>query len=214
MQLRIALFFVAASYQASAQIQMVPHTGRDAGWTLNTPHSWSLSGATVRRAIAEVFEVTPLRVDFPAGLDDEKVYDFAVELPSEGGNTTAFLQAAFEKQFGISITPEKRMMDVYLLTAPNGPGKLVPSGPTETHAVRVVNGVLTARAMSMAMLAQFLESPLVLNRPIVDETHLTGEYDIEGNMIRGGAIQTLQGFGLSVTPDRRPIEIIVVHSRP
>jgi uncharacterized protein (TIGR03435 family) len=210
MGLRIALFVAVVSYTSSAQLRIVPHTGRDPGWTFNTPYSWSLSGATVRRAIAEIYEVSPLRVDFPAGLDDEKVYDFAVELPSEGGNRTALLQAAFEKQFGISITREKRLMDVYVLTATNGPGKLIPSSPTEEHSVRVVNGHLMARAMDLPMLAQFLESPLVMNRPVLDETRLTGEYDIEGNMIRGGAIQTLQDLGLSVTPDRRTIEMIVV----
>jgi uncharacterized protein (TIGR03435 family) len=212
MRLRIGLFVLVVSYTSSGQVRMVPHTGRDAGWNFNTPHSWSLSGATVRRAIAEIYEVTPVRVDFPVGLDDEKVYDFAVDLPAEGGNTTAFLQAAFEKQVGISITREKRMMDVYVLNAPSGVGKLAPSAPSETHSVRVVNGHLTARAMDMPMLAQFLESALVLYRPVLDETHLTGEYDIEGNMIRAGAIQTLESLGLSVTADRRTIEIIVVRS--
>ena len=136
----------------------------------------------------------------PASFDDGKTYDFALELPPQGGRATEVLQAAVEKQFGISITRENRLMDVYVLTAPNGAGKLAPSAPSESHTSQVRNGTLTAHAMSMPMLAQFLESPLVLNRPVLDETHLTGEYDIEGNMIRGGAIQTLQEFGLSLTP--------------
>ncbi|MGD1090952.1 MAG: TIGR03435 family protein [Bryobacteraceae bacterium] len=212
MRLRIVIFLIVVSCTSFAQVQVNPHWAHAPEAQSTAPNHWSLNGATVRRAIAEIFEVTPVRVDFPAGLDDEKVYDFAVDLPPGGGNTTAFLQAAFEKQFGISITREKRMMDVYVLTAPNGPGKLIPSAPTETHSVRVRSGGLTAHAMGMPMLGQFLESPLVLNRPVVDETHLTGEYDIEGSMIRGGAIQTLQGFGLSVTPDRRTIEMIVIRS--
>jgi len=211
MRLRIGLFVLASS-AGFAQVQVSPHWAHAPEAQSKVPNHWSLSGATVRRGIAEIFEVTPVRVDFPAGLDDEKVYDFAVDLPAEGGNTTAFLQAAFEKQFGISITRENRLMDVYVLTAPNGVGKLVPSAPSETHSGRVRNGFLTAHAMDMPMLVQLLEAPLVLNRPVADETHLTGEYDIEGNIIRGGAIQTLQEFGLAVTPDRRTIEIIVVRS--
>ena len=64
------------------------------------------------------------------------------------------------------------------------------------------------------MLAQLLESPIILNRPVVDETHLAGQYDIEGNMMRGSAIKTLQQLGLAVTPDRRSVEMIVVRSTP
>lgn len=210
MRLRIALLTVFASCMASAQVRIVPHSGQEPTSTFNTPYSWSLSGATLRRAIAEIYEVTPVRVDLPASFDDGKTYDFALELPPQGGRATEVLQAAVEKQFGISITRENRLTDVYVLGAPNGPGRLVPSAPTETHSGRVHNGTLTAKAMSMPMLAQFLESPLVLNRPVVDETHLTGEYDIAGNMIRAGAIQTLQEIGLSVNSDRRTIEIIVV----
>ena len=32
------------------------------------------------------------------------------------------LADAVEKQFGLRIAPESRTMDVYVLTAPNGPG--------------------------------------------------------------------------------------------
>lgn len=212
MRLRIALLTVFASSMALAQVRIAPHSGQEPASTFNTPYSWSLSGATLRRAIAEIYEITPVRVDLPDRLDDGKTYDLVVELPPQGGHATELLQAAVEKQFGISITRENRLMDVYVLTAPNGAAKLVVSPPSESHSGHIRNGTLTAHAMSMPMLAQFLESPLVLNRPVLDETRLTGEYDIEGNMIRGGAIQTLQEFGLSVTPDRRTIEMIVVRS--
>jgi uncharacterized protein (TIGR03435 family) len=212
MRLRIVISLIVVSCTSFAQVQVSPHWAHAPEAQSTAPNHWSLSGATVRRAIAEIFEVSPVRVDFPAGLDDEKIYDFAVDLPSEGGNTTAFLQAAFEKQFGISITREKRMMDVYVLTAPNGPGKLTPSSPGTEHSGRFNTFHLTAHAMDMPMLAQFLESPIILGKPVLDETHLTGQYDIDGNVRPQSVIQTLQGFGLSVTPDRRTIEIIVVRS--
>jgi uncharacterized protein (TIGR03435 family) len=208
----LALLVVLASCTGSAQVWIVPHNEHAPETHSKAPNRWSLSGATLKRAVAEIFEVSPVRVDIPAALDDEKVYDFTVEFPSEGGRMMQVLQEAVERQFGMSITRENRVMDVYVLTAPNGRGKLVASAPTETHGGRVHNGTLTAYAISMPMLAQLLESPLVLNRPVLDETHLDGEYDIQGNMIRGGAIQTLQDFGLSVTPGRRTIEVIVVRS--
>jgi uncharacterized protein (TIGR03435 family) len=210
MRLRIALLTVFASCMASAQVWIVPHNEHGAEVHSNAPNRWSLSGATLKRAIAEIFEVSPVRVDLPASLDNDKVYDFTVEFPAEGGRMMRVLQEAVERQFGISITRENRLTDVYVLTAPNGAAKLVASPPSESHNARVVNGNLTTHAMSMPMLAQFLESPLVLSRAVLDETRLTGQYDINGNMIRGGAIPTLQEFGLSVTPDRRTIEIIVV----
>jgi len=61
-------------------------------------------------------------------------------------------------------------------------------------------------------LPNFLESPIIPGKPVLDETHLRGEHDIDANVRPQSAIQTLQEFGLPVTRDRRTIEVIGVPS--
>ena len=42
---------------------------------------WSLQGYTVRKLLAEMLGVNPIRVDLPASVDTNTRYDFAIVLP-------------------------------------------------------------------------------------------------------------------------------------
>jgi len=101
-----------------------------------------------------------------------------------------------------------------VLTAPSGkPAALVEStgaggrgGPWEMG-----DGKLEMTECSMAQLTTVLESHV--GRPVLDETGLSGRYDIKlkyDTSVRDGLLDALRSIGLEVDPGRRPIEFLVV----
>jgi len=84
-----------------------------------------------RSLIANVYEIYPSRIDLPDSLNDGKFYDYALFLPKEETQETMtrLIQDGIEKQFQLTITFETRLMDVYVLTAPNGKGPSMKLSP-------------------------------------------------------------------------------------
>lgn len=219
MVLRIASLVIFASYVASAQVRttIVPSTGEEV--SSKAGNQWALTGSTLKRAIAELFEVTTTRVELPPDLDDNRTYDFRIDAPaSKHVNMTAVMEQAIEKQFRISIVRERRFVDVYVLTAPSGQGKLLSSYlGGEGSSIRIQNAGLQAHAVDLKMLSEALESPLALGHPVIDETHITGHYDISVKGIGRGPealIQSLLECGIVALPDKRNVELVVVRPNP
>jgi uncharacterized protein (TIGR03435 family) len=77
-----------------------------------------------RSLIANAYKIYPSRIDLPDSLNDGRFYDYALFLPKEETRETMtrLIQDGIEKQFQLTITFETRLMDVYVLTAPNGKG--------------------------------------------------------------------------------------------
>jgi len=84
--------------------------------------SWSARGFDLKTLISQVYDVDTRRVDYPDGASDR--YDITLTLLHEENQDEVkrLLQEVLKKRFRLSITPESRPMDVYVLTAPNGPG--------------------------------------------------------------------------------------------
>jgi uncharacterized protein (TIGR03435 family) len=85
---------------------------------------WNARGFDLKTLISQIYSVDVRRIDFPDnGLADAR-YDVTLALPEDVDVDTMqlVLQAALEKKFGLAINEEIRAMDVYVLTAPNGPG--------------------------------------------------------------------------------------------
>jgi uncharacterized protein (TIGR03435 family) len=90
-----------------------------------------------RSLIAIVYEIYPSRIDLPDSLNDGKFYDYALFLPKEETQETMtrLIQGGIEKQFQLTITFETRLMDVYVLTAPNGKGPSMKLSPESSGGV-------------------------------------------------------------------------------
>ena len=86
------------------------------------PDHWMRRGFELRAVLSEILQTTPTRVELPAALDNEKCYDFVLVPPSEEDEETIRRQVreGIEKYFRVSITPEIRPGDVYVMTAVQG----------------------------------------------------------------------------------------------
>jgi uncharacterized protein (TIGR03435 family) len=85
---------------------------------------WNARGFDLKTLISQIYNVDMRRIDFPDNGLAAARYDMTLALPEDVDVDTMelILQGALEKKFGLAIAEQTRTMDVYVLTAPNGPG--------------------------------------------------------------------------------------------
>jgi uncharacterized protein (TIGR03435 family) len=126
----------------------------------------------------------------PAWADDD-LYDvtgaFAGTKPPTDLQCRVALQALIIERFGLKFHHESREMSAYVLTAPHGPAKLTRSDPKKDPEQQLIftrNGESgktmhgLGRDISLHDFAGEIQR-LTLNRPLVDRTGITGEFDID-----------------------------------
>ncbi len=151
-----------------------------------------------------MFEVKPVRILLPAPLDDNKLYDVAIALPetdSAESNSDRILQAIRE-HFGVVVTREELLLHVYVVNTGNGkaPVPLTRSdddrgGGASFSRVEIRTPIFEAaraeipspvkpaslgdiQAISLeGTIDEFCRTlEYGLDRPMVNETNLAGEY--------------------------------------
>lgn len=121
-------------------------------------------------------------------------------------------QQMVESTFGIRAHRETRDMNVFVLRVrPETPAKLRPS-QVETAQHWFMRGKMHAEKQPLSVLADALGN--FLDRAVVDETGLEGEYDWEFSYSRADETSVVKAvqddLGLEIVPARRPIEVLVV----
>lgn len=201
--------------------------------------SWTARGYDLRSLVAQIFNVDARRIDFPDAMASQR-FDISVSLPVDVDEDTMqrLLVDAVEKQFGLHIAAESRAMDVYVLSAPNGPGEAMKRHVTKISAAEIAGfggaddadddlGKITVsgqdckdkgsnigidvEASTIADFRRTLEPDL--DRVLVDETHLTGSFDFKvGNYTSQQQLFQLlhDQLGLVVTPAERSITVLAV----
>jgi uncharacterized protein (TIGR03435 family) len=215
------------------------------------PHDMNQPGDGYRWRDARKFSATmPVRwlVEYVYGIHDKQligapdwvgkdIYDFVgvpdiPGLPSEQQRIN-MMQKMLEERCQLKVHVEKRSLPAYVLTvAKNGP-TMTPSAIRDPGAslfgrMGPHGGILIpARNTTMGDFIRLLHG--VLDRPVVDETGLTGQFDFDLNWMPdqsqfGGhfpvsedadappelftAIQ--QQIGLKLSPAKSPVDVIVI----
>lgn len=204
------------------------------------PDTWNAKGYTLKDLVAQIFEMDARLVDLPEGVNADARYDLTLSFPVAVDQSTMqhILVSALEKKLGVTIRPESRDMDVYVLTAPNGPGSGLHAHVFEHHrsAVEkiagsdsdasdeggritytgrdcsgVSSGGITVDGGTMADFRRTLEPDL--DRVMLDETHLTGSYDFKIGLYANQSqlFQLMQySLGLVVTPAQRKVTVLAI----
>jgi uncharacterized protein (TIGR03435 family) len=206
------------------------------------PDYWIQRGFDLKTVMATVYEIDKSRITMPASLEDGKRYDFVLVLPREEDQNAInrLLQQGIEKYFRVSVMHEKRMTDVYVMTAL--PGKTPPAKnpkdlggtvigaasewvefvpkdgakpPTIEEMQQAAHNALSeisALNSSMDDFRRILEDGL--NRPIIDETNMNGNYDlVVHGAAKGRFIEAMRDqVGLVLKEARRPVDMLVVVS--
>ena len=213
---------------------------RENGTANSGGDSWqSYQGYNLKRVISELYDINPIRIELPASLDDGTPYDFSLVLPERQSHEKIleFLGQGIEDHFYLKSVRERRLMDVYVVTAtdqrppaapvreggffrhitigleaPHGVGDPVPAMPK----VVSIDGM---RGISVEGTAddfcQTLE--VKLDRPVVNETNLQGEYVFRVEASETGKNDFLDRLhdelGLVIESTQRNVETLVFNPR-
>jgi uncharacterized protein (TIGR03435 family) len=228
-------------FPPSYTLHVSPSAPESEGGSFSGPDFRSRMRYRLSTFIAEMYETSRARIDLPAGLDDGRRYDFAMVLPQPGGREemSRLTQQAIQDHYHLTVTRETRWLDAYVMTVPAGTAPVikprpddgdmgcsfsfsgsvytaVPGGPEPEPAFDRPMPLSAVGSVSMdnatvSEFCRFLEEHL--DRPLIDETNLQGQFDLEVASERrasGDFIQRLRDrLGLVVTVAQRPVEVLV-----
>jgi uncharacterized protein (TIGR03435 family) len=185
---------------------------------------WTARGYSLKMLISQIYDIEAKRIDVADNFDGNARYDVTLSLPHEVDEPALqqILTGALEKKFNIRITPEARAMEVYVMSAPGGPGsELHRHGDATDDAGRITYsgkdcpGVsshgIEASATTLSAFGRALEQDL--DGVLVDETRLPGSYDFKlGNYSNTTQLLTLlrDQLGLVVRPLERQVTVLKV----
>ena len=146
-----------------------------------SPGSVTIRNQTLLFLIQWAYDTPPFQINGPAWLKDAR-YDVIARAEAGGDDTQLrlMLRKLLADRFGVKAHTEQKEMQIYALTLAKGGPKFQESadeGPPVFDEKSIRPGVLTAHRVTMKALAVEISTPL--NRPVIDETGLTGRYEIK-----------------------------------
>jgi uncharacterized protein (TIGR03435 family) len=201
---------------------------------------WNARGFDLKTLISQIYDIDVRRIDLAEDGAGAR-YDITLTLPREVGADEMqwMLADALERKFGLSIASERRSMEVYVLTAPNGPGAglhrhrasaaalvsaLASPGQASDDDSQITflgkncdgvsSGGISASAGTLGEFRRTLEPDL--DRLLIDETGLKGSYDFQiGDYRNQGELFRLlhDQLGIQVTPAERNLTVLTVRPR-
>jgi len=196
---------------------------------------FSAYGFTLEEIILRAWDGNRWHVEIPPALRNDARFDFLMVLPEPEPPATclALLQSAIEQQFGVQITRETVVRDVYGLTKIESPGHMLrryPDPEPGTGLSMLSFSVFRGRSKNAPMfpleafavhsvpffyLVNWFEE--ILGGQVLDETRLPGIYGFELK----DRVETPERFiqllreeaGLVLTPARRQIPTLIVQQK-
>jgi uncharacterized protein (TIGR03435 family) len=214
---------------------------------MQTAHQFVAHNHALKTLVAAAYDVSPQAISGgPAWVESER-YEILAKAPNDVrpnlNEQMAMLRALLADRFKLQIHREQKEMPIYALRVAKGGSKLkestvspdaTPEGPPALiFVVTPPNLSLPARYASMAELASVFQRA-TLERPVVDETGLTGRYDFDlefsidetlfggalgkapENPTKPGLFAALQEqLGLKLEATRGPVSAVVIdHAEP
>ena len=168
-------------------------------------------------------------VDGPAWLDTQK-YNIFGQADGEGvpnlHQIQEMLQSLLASRFGLTVHREKRELAIYAITVAKGGPRLTksPSGSNglPTQSGHGTGGEDIRRFTNNSMSDFALGMQAFLDKPVVDETGLTGRYDFvlkwtpdesntnDPNAPPGMFTAVQEELGLKLEPTKGPTDVLVI----
>ena len=172
-------------------------------------HGVRSDGMTLKSAIATAYNFPPIRVVGPSWLADTR-YSINATVPVDSSESfRTLLQQELNTRLRLRTHTEVRPFDIFVLTV-SDPGQLQRSAG-DAPRIWVHDSGLDAQEASMEGIAATLQG--VLSAPVIDETGLSGSYDLEIEWTEdrvGSITAALQRVGLRLTPTKRDLMALVV----
>ena len=184
-----------------------------------TPTSLTIRNATLSECIQWAYDIRFYQVSGPHWISDDR-YDILAktEIPSSPDTLKLMLQALLADRFQLTVRRDPRTVPVFRLAAGRGRLKLRESPPSAQESLTISNGSFLFQHVSMDRLAERAADFAGIDRPVVNETGITGFFDLTldgvAQAIRDGdtapLFAALERLGLKLEAARRPVELLVV----
>jgi uncharacterized protein (TIGR03435 family) len=183
----------ATSPPAYDVVAIKPHKSSDGSWSTNTQaNGYSATNINLKRLIQDAYNLqtedmisglpgwaNSASFDIQAKMDEDLMATLS-KLPREekAAQRRAMMQTLLADRFQLKIHHETRDLPIYSLALAKGGFKLKPVGPNEPQAGSWTwgDGRFTTQAVPISSFVSFLSS--TLHRLVVDNTALSGNYDI------------------------------------
>jgi uncharacterized protein (TIGR03435 family) len=187
------------------------------------------TNVSVRECIASAWNVKDYQIDGPDWLRTDR-YDLAATAgaPVEEDALKSMLQTLLLERFHMKVHLEKRDLPVYAMVVSKNGAKLKDAAAPGRPAIRMNGGGVVFTSVTIADLIDLMSRAHLaeLDRPVVDDTGLTGRYDVTINLFGtqeemksalskgdfGSSIFTLiqEQLGLRLEPKKLPLQMVVV----
>jgi uncharacterized protein (TIGR03435 family) len=133
--------------------------------------------------------------------------------PATRDEIMLMLRKALANRFQIRVHTETREMTVLFLTVDRRGAKLKPAVETSSEEIMILQNEVAAPHMGMAGFADIL-SDFITDRPVLDRTGLTGEFQMKLQFEGDDAIYSAltEQMGLKLVAGKAPIEVLVIDS--
>lgn len=197
-----------------------------------SPGSVTMRGVTLRASIRWAWHVSAYQVTGPDWLDSER-YEITGKAsgPATEDELRAMMQALIQERFKLAFHRQTKELAAYVLVAgKNGPK--VQEAKTEGEMNVDVNQKQLSVSVQRAPVSQMIDMiSNILRAPVIDQTGLTGRYDLTLNVAkyvgdmaaRGQSMDSLQAdpmaiismilqeeFGLKLEGRKVPLEMVII----
>ncbi len=201
----------------AAAIKPSKDASRGTSW--NTEHGRMNLSATLKGMIAIAYQVKNFQVSGgPKWIDEDRFeINAKAEGPAEDPQLLAMLQTLLADRFQLAIHREQKVAPAYALVVSKSGLKIKPVEGATGSSSKGGRGVMTAKGVTMAKLAESLSRNL--QAPVADLTETPGAFDfklewsIEGdaNDVQSALFAALQSqLGVKLESHKLPVDMIVV----
>lgn len=205
----------AQNFDIASVKRSAPGTASDAIPAQSDPMRLNYSGVTLKAVLAQAYGVTPDQIVGPKWLGDER-FDIVATLPAgaKPQQVPVMLQHLLADRFGVAVHEENKTAAFSALVPAKGGAKMKNVEKPEIGAtVDLTSDNIQLKGYTMPAFARFLST--AMGHPVVDETALSGSFDITLYLsmadIKTGKIRiAIQQLGLAFENRTGPVKSLVV----
>ena len=226
--------FEVASIKASPPPTGNPmRAGMSGGPGTTSPGRITCESMPLTTLVQRAYNLKPYQVAMPEWMSSAR-FDIVVKVPDQATKEQVLMmwQNLLAERFKLAVHRETRDMPIYALTVDKGGPKLTEASPDDPakpnnpgrsgYSVSPGSMHIYADKMTIANMAATLTTSM--DRPVIDQTGLTGQYkinlefqreDLSANAPEGAAGPTIfaavqEQLGLKLEPRKAAIEMLVV----
>lgn len=187
------------------------------GGSVSSGQRYLARDAAVQSIVAIAYDFLETRIVYPPDMTTNR-FDLLMTMP---GDHKQLLQDEIKKRFGLVAHKENREADIFRLKVsnPNPPNlKLHDGGEGEASWIRGGPGRYGVTTKNLRLDGFVTSIEYKMKQPVLDETGLTGRYDLQIDWQPKAGESTQDAFrralleqlGLELVPDRASIEELIV----